>query len=407
MLHRKRLGAWWGGVVLAAGLAVTGAPNELRAQQTLGDFEQRGLRLGAFDLFSQLRFTGAYNDNVFAVPDGGLAGVGKQSDYFLIVQPQMLLETNARRHRFYLLANGSLGRYDDFDERNFNDFTVETGGRWDASRTFSVNAFAAYDNLHTSVDDDDRRRSLQARDYDRFRGGIGLSRDWTRSFARVNSGVSRVEYQDLVDGTDNTRWNNRVRIGYRLDRQYDVFVEGRHNLTRYDNPPGARNRDQTNWALLTGTSVDFDRVVAGEFAVGMQYTTFEDGVTSDQLGFSFTGGLDFVLTPRTSLGFNASQAVEPSDAVGASGRNTTRLGLSLGPTLSRHVRLGANASYNRLDFLGISRLDETYGAGVSASYNVNRYVSVSASYSHTQRMSDETFREYTQNQVFLTLQGRY
>ncbi len=394
-------------LAFALGAAALSLPAQ--AQQSLGDFEQLGLRFGAVDVLPQLSFGVTYTDNVFAVPDDRFAAAGtpKEGDFVFVLRPRLLVQTNAQRHRWYALGSGNLGRYDKFTDRDYNDFTVETGGRWDISRRSSLSAVAAYDNLHLQTDDPDRLANRETVDYHRYRAGLGFARDGTRTFVRLNTSVTHREYDDVSDGIDETRFLNRVRVGYRLDRQYDVFVEGRYAVTTFDNPPGARNRDQQSASLLVGTSVDFDRLVAGEFAVGIEHTTFDDDLTDDQTGFSFSGALDFTLTPRTTLAFDASQAVEPTDSVGASGRNTTRVGLALSHVLSRHITLGANTGYSRFDFLSTDRVDQSLRGGLSARYSFNRYLSMSASYNYTERFSRQEARDYTENRVFLSLLGRY
>ncbi|MFW5833501.1 MAG: outer membrane beta-barrel protein [Pseudomonadota bacterium] len=395
----------------------------LGSPPTLG--QDRGLRLGAVDVLPQVSASVSYDDNINAVPEGGLPqfGLAKEGDVVYLVSPQVRMQTNARRHRFFVNGRANLGRYQERDNLDYNDWTVESGFRWDKSRTFAVNALVGYDNLHESASDPDRRTFSETTTYDRFRASIALTQDFPRTFVRYNAGVTRTEYQEVLRsvvnpntgalvttnvnaGRDVTRLNHALRVGYRLDRQIDAFVQLNHRISEFDEIPG-RDRDQQAFGLQVGTAVDLDRRVAGEVSFGVDHTRFDDPRTSAQTGFAFNIGLDWTLTPRTSLGISGSQAFEASDSAASAGSQVTTISTSLSHALSRQITIGANVGYDRESFVDSDRLDETLTAGLSSGYSVNRHVSLQAGYQYTERMSDTTFREYRSNRVFFTVVGRY
>lgn len=403
-------------VTIALAAAVGACPLAVVAQE-LGDFEQRGVRLGAVNVFSQLGLSTDWDDNVFAVPKDGISvgdqTVGRESDFIFVLTPQVSVESNTQRHAFFFNGEAAIGRYATFSSQDFNDWALETGGRWDVTRTFFINGAIGYDSGHESATDPDRRTLVQTTLVNILRGNVALNKRWQRSFLRFNTWATSTKYEDvefagvnLNEGRDVNRINNALRLGYRAGRDYDVFVELRRSQADFDNTP-TRNRDQQSWGARLGTAVDIDRLVEGEFAAGIERTTFDDGETPDEIAFSFEGGLDWQLTPTTVAAVAASQSVEPSSNVNTSGSLDTEVSLLLSRSLSRRLVVSADAGYEREDFLNSNRLDQTYTAGLGAQYSVNRYLSLRAAYDFETRNSTVAVREFARNLISFSVLGRY
>lgn len=376
---------------------------------------QQGIPLGPFDLTSTLSVTAGYDDNPDAVPDGGVPqqGVRKEGSFFSVVSPTLRLDTRTQRHAFFVTSGASFEYFENQPDLNAPNWFVATGGRWDVSRTFRLNGGFDYRRVSEDVDDPDRRDFTERTEFNRFGFNWGANQDFRRTFFRYSGSLRRDDYPtlrrngvDLNAGRDLSVIAQNIRIGYRADRQYDLFVQFGHRLTRYDENPG-RNRDQQNYDLRVGSSFNIDRGLTGDISVGIGYTEFQDGVTDDKLRFSFDAGLSWAMTERTTLGFTGSNAVLPTTAAGASGRLRTTVGLTAAHQLSRQTGVGANLRYERDDFLNTDRLDDIYRAGIFAVYNFNQYFDLRAAYDYEKRVSDRALREFTRNRVVLTLTGRY
>ena len=439
---------------LALFALLTGAPlaQPLAQTQTAGGFERLGIRTETWNLFPSIGLSAQYNDNVFAVPDDEEP---LEEDIIFVVSPRVVAEANTQRHALAVSAGASIGRYVEQTDQNFNDFDVGVSGRWDASRTFDVAASFNFAQSREDQTDPDRTLDDQLRTetttIDNFSGNLVASKDWQRWFARARTGVVRRTYTELdatiVDPTtgdptgevnvnadrDLYRIPFGVRVGYDVDRDYNVFFDVNYTVVRFDEneqnltfapflevgPGGGlvvvnrvvdvRAGDDQDFESLSfriGTGVDFDRLVSGDFAVGVD-RRFGDQ-EGDDLGFSFDANLDWTVSPRTNVNFTGSQGFEPAtgdDAGGSSLR--TRLGVDVSYALTRQVSLGGNVAYLRDDRSGGGRTDDDVTTGVSASYAINRYASVSAGYEFRRRTSTDADREFTRNLVFLTLTGQY
>lgn len=414
-----RRNRWCGVAALAvAGLAWCGVGWTALAQE-LDDFEQRGLRFGKFDVFSEFGVTALYTDNIFAVPGTGVPVGGgelraKQSDYAAIVTPGVRVQSNSQRHDVFLQGTAELARYDEFTSQNYDDFTVEGGGQFDFTRNMFVSGVVGFDRGHDDSTDPDRRSILRISKFDVYRGAARFFARSQRTFVQLDGRAARREYApldlagvNLNAGRDRLNVATSLRVGHQVSRSYDLFTTFRYRTTTFDDTPGLRDRSSDRYGLLLGTTLDLDRRIEGEFAAGVEYGSFADERVDDQFGFTFSADLDFILSPRWLLNVQGGQAFEPTDSLVSTGRLRTNALADLSYIASRRLVTSAFVDYDRLDDIESPRIDDTVSAGVSAQYSVNRYLSFRASYDYTRRTSNETLREFDRNLILFSVLGRY
>jgi uncharacterized protein (PEP-CTERM system associated) len=79
----------------------------------------------------------------------------------------------------------------------------------------------------------------------------------------------------------------------------------------------------------------------------------------------------------------------------------------VGHNLLRNLVLNAGASYQRNDFKGTSRNDDTISVKAGATYLMNRYVHVTAGYQFTTRDSNAAGESYDQNVAKIDVRFQY
>lgn len=455
---------WWFHLLVAAAplaLVVSG----IAKAQEIGPYEQRGLRTETWNLFPSLSVGVGYDDNVRSVPDDNFL---KEGDLFVAVRPELRAETNTQRHGLFVSAFADIRRFADLDEQDSNDFGVSAGGTWDVTRTFSIDGNFSFDQTQEDTADPDRTFEdvTDPTTINRFSGNIVARKDWTRSFAVLRGGINARRFEelnaslfptlndlindtpqgtvDVNEGRDVNTFRTALRMGFRPARNYDLFTNIGYRANRYPDDDinllrwGAFAPDlctpilQTGQAIggitpdnctsvqsattddrsdnfdvynvSVGTSLDFDRLVTGEFSIGVEYRDNEDDEAEDGFGLAFDGDLDWSLSPRTNLNLSLSQGFEPT-RTGSS--QVTDLGARLAYALTPSAQIGANAGYERDKRDDSDRTDDTFLGGVFASYAVNRHLSLGATYDYEQRNSTEDAREFTRNIVFFNVVGRY
>jgi hypothetical protein len=355
-----------------------------------------------------------------------------ESDLLFILSPSVVAVANTERHALSVRAGGSFGRYKDNTDLDYENFNAGVSGRWDATRTLSVNTSLSFARTVEDLSDPDRSTVDEVRresiNIDTLAWDVTANKEWQRTFARGSAGVRRVTSEELefttLAGTvdlnaDEDRWviPLSARVGYDVGRNYDVFVNVGYRMVRFDEPEQivdvgtgvvteGDSQDFDSASLRVGSGLDFDRLLTGEFSLGLE-KTFEDEGEDGELGFSFDADLAWTLTPRTTVTFTGSQGFEPTTGDDGGTALRTRIGVDLGYSLTRQISLGGNLAYLRDDRSDEDRLDDDIEAGVSASYAVNRYAQVSASYSYRQRTSNVPRREFTRNSVVLSVVAQY
>jgi hypothetical protein len=178
------------------------------------------------------------------------------------------------------------------------------------------------------------------------------------------------------------------------------------DLVRYDD--AGSNDDNRGGDVRAGVEVDFTRLVVGEMSLGYAYRQYEN--FENEGGLAGDVGITWTPTQLTTVdlvgraGFEETTVVFEGDE--ASGNLTTGVGVIVNHDLRRNIRLNANAGYDRDDFQGTNRVDNTFRLGGGVSYLINRNLSVNASYRFDTRDSDDNNNEFDRNIFRLGLTAR-
>jgi len=130
------------------------------------------------------------------------------------------------------------------------------------------------------------------------------------------------------------------------------------------------------------------RVITAELYVGYLEQLYEARYLFPNIGGLAGGGnLLWNITPLTSLKGSASQSVAETDLIGTSGSRETNFTLTAEHELLRNLLASASVGYVRDDYVGISRLDNTYGADIGVRYLMNRNIRLTSDISYSSRSS--------------------
>jgi hypothetical protein len=159
-----------------------------------------------------------------------------------------------------------------------------------------------------------------------------------------------------------------LRAGVSVSPRINVFGEVNGDLVRYDD--AGSNDDNRGGDVRAGVEVDFTRLVVGEMSLGYAYRQYEN--FENEGGLAGDVGITWTPTQLTTVdlvgraGFEETTVVFEGDE--ASGNLTTGIGVIVNHDLRRNIRLNANAGYDRDDFQGTNRVDNTFRLGGGVSY---------------------------------------
>jgi hypothetical protein len=404
------------------GIQVPTKDTTIRRGETVFDrdrpeLEPLGIRLGTFVAFPSVAVREEYNDNIFATD------TNEVDDFVTHVLPGVRIVSDWNNHELRFDADADVGRYNDNDREDFEDYTVRASGRLDVLRSTSISGSAAYRARHEQRSSPDDVAGIEPTLYDVQSANISGRHQFNRLNVTLGAGIDRYDFDDVATSTgaiinnddrDRDTLNTSLRLGYELVPEYEAFLRGTYNVTDYDanlDDTGV-NRDSDGYEFVAGIELDFGGLTFGDFFAGYRAQEYDSAVLKDSSGPVIGADVTWNASPLTTLIGTVSREIREStqqDASGnnASGRFFTTLGMSAQHELLRNLLLGLDASVSEDDFQGISRTDDIYRIGLNATYLVHRSVTLSGGYNYLVRDSSVAAADFVENSFFVQVRLQY
>jgi hypothetical protein len=379
------------------------------------EYEALGLSVGTFALYPVLQIDAEHNDNIFAVE------TGPDSDWIVRVKPEVSLESGWSRHALSLYARGHIARYQDFDDENFEDWSVGATGRLDISRAANI-AFG-YD--HSSLTEPRTSSNAPAAtrgpvSYDLDAAFLAATRTSGRLKLSGRADVRTYDYEDALtvfnvivdqDNRDRTITSLTGRADVAISPATALFVQATTNERDYETAASIIQpaRDSDGYEILAGANFEVGAVMRGEIAAGYISQDFEDVSYDDIDGFGARAQLEWFPTQLTTVAGFASRTIEDSGLSGSGGYLSTAVGARVDHELMRNVLLNAEVSLSRDEYDDIDREDERFQASIGGTYLLNRNLGVSLSAGRFEQTSDGlgAGAEFEVNRVTATLVAQF
>ncbi len=388
-------------------------------QRERPEYASQGMRSGSFIVRPKLELSAGYTDNTFAISDTLNAQFGNQEDYYFILRPSIIAESNWNRHSLNLGAYVEAYEHIDFDESNALNAGIFADGVIDVTRTTAIELGGAYDKLNES------RKISTGNDvfadpieYKRGEVYAGLRQEFGRIRYRGRLGYTNFNYDDAVslitsnivdqDFRDREESSVLLQAGYALTRDASIFIRGKYRDRNFDNltPGTGLNRDSEGYTIAAGVDFDITRLVRGSIAVGYLEEDFTDPALASIDGVSVEAGLEWFPSELTTVGLTATREVRASALTSGSAFLANEVVLSVDHEVARNIILSASAGYALDDYENISREDERYALRLAAKYLINRILSAGIEYTYEEQSSDGTatfLKDFTTNELLLTL----
>jgi hypothetical protein len=382
------------------------------------DYDPLGIRARTFLIFPRLSVDAEFDDNVFAT-DGD-----EDSDIGAIISPNIEARSDWSRHALNLSAGATSGTYYEYQKNNYLDFFGQATGRLDVTRDNILSGVLRAERLHQGRADPDQDNDLDDPDqgasgrddlaeYYRMLADTAYRHNFNRLFTVLGAGIQRLTYEDTGNTQGSRRDRNeyigRLRLGYELSPRIDLYGEGRYSYRDYDKEQifqgEEADKDSHGYQARLGTDVDITGILFGDLALTYSARNFTSSEFEDTSGFGGNGSLTWNVTPLTSIILDLSSEIQETtvefegEVAEANFENAVELDVT--HELLRNLLLNANARFERDDFEGTGRTDNTWSAGAGATYLVNRNLSLEADYRYTNRSSDAPNARYDRNLVLV------
>ena len=357
----------------------------LRRRTAIEDdpFAPLGLRTGAFVVLPAVEATGGFDSNPARVPGG-------KSSLFTVITPEVAAKSDWTRHEVTATLRGSYTAYDKTPELDRPTVDGKVTGRFDVTRN---TALIGEGTLVVGTDNPGSPNVQAGLSrfpiYTTLGGTFGITQSFNRLEITAKGLAERTEYQDshFTDGTTETNHDRDYdRFGGSLRASYDVmpglkpFVEFSADTREHDLTVDrfGIERDSTGWIAKAGSTVQFTRLLTGEFALGWIERKYKDPTLPELNGFLFDGSLIYALSALTNVKLNASTVAAETTVPGTAGVLTRNAGVEIEHAFRRWLIGSVKFNYGNDDYVGSLRRDDRYALSASITYKLNRWASAKA-----------------------------
>jgi len=377
------------------------------------DYKPLGVRAGSFMLHPGVELATEYNDNILYSYDN------EQSDTVFHVRPYITAISNWSRHSLTVRLAADLGRYADFDIRDYEDYFLTVTGRLDFTGRNNLGYRFDAMQLHEDLNSRDSEQGIEPTTYDLF--GAGLTYD--HYFNRFSLGGSldwqQLTYDDAVDASgdiiDNEDRDRQTLVasltgGYQFKTDKRAFVTLAWDQTEYDQEfdRSGYHRDSSGLSLSGGLDFTITNLLSGDVSLGYFEREYDDPELQNVDGFGFGAGLTWLPTQLTSVRFNVSSSIEDSASSTASGYFRTLYAVRVDHELLRDLQLTGRLSFSDSDYetvagapAGSRTSDQVFRAGLGMNYFINRWMWVGVTYDYQNLSTNVANDGYKVNRAWL------
>lgn len=218
----------------------------------------------------------------------------------------------------------------------------------------------------------------------------------TRQFGRlnvgVNGGIERSVYGDSVltggittDNGEQDQWHfdGGLRLGFQASPVFELFTQANVGRDVFDQPSSVLlvKPNATDMAIKAGIAAKWSSVLAAQGSVGVNFRRFDANSLGQVTSRLYDAKL--VFTPDPTWRFTAGLTTNITPP-GPNGAGTTKLAYDANAEAQYIVNswllLRAAADWNSARYEGSAEVENGYGYGFGADYNVSSHTALSADY---------------------------
>jgi hypothetical protein len=369
-----------------------------------------GVRAGAFTLFPAMELIGGYDSNPTHV-------AGSKGALLYSVAPELQVQSNWSRHELKADLRGSYTGYspDSTPTISRPNINGKVDGRVDVTGNTRIDLGG---RVLVSTDNPGSP-NIQAGlaklpIYVTYGGNAGLGHRFNRFDLAIKGDVERTIYQNstLTDGTtasnddrNYTQYGGTLRGGYELSPGVTPFVEAGADTRKHDLETDffGYQRNSTGLTGNAGSTFKLARVLTGEISLGYTKRSYEDPRLEQIKGLIGDASLVWTANALTAVKLTGKSSVGESTVTGVSGVIYRDLGLQLDHSFRRWLIGTVKVGVGLDDYVGLSREDRRFSAGVGLTYKLNRSAQIKGEFRQDWLRSNVTGNDYTASVFMLGL----
>lgn len=237
---------------------------------------------------------------------------------------------------------------------------------------------------------------------------VGLTFNFGRPESRLGGSVQFNEYSKEYTNNDAQTFERSYdesaiigRVSYLIGAKTRMFVEHVDSDVEYDNLTAAGttldSNEESNYIGVTWEATD---ITTGSVKFGRLDKDFDAGGSEDLNVWE----VEVVWTPRTYSTVRLNSSLEAQETFGTGAFiEATNHTLYWGHEWTDQISTFVNVAIGSDEFPGTDREDDRQNLGFGVRYNLGQYLNLGASYSYSERDSNDSQFDFQRNQIVLSL----
>jgi len=360
------------------------------------DYQPLGLDLDGLKIESELDTSIEYNNNIYAVPTNGT------SDEIVHINPVFSATTDWARDQLQIYGHGTFNEYFDHSTEDVDNGALGATGRLDLSDNIGIAAGASYERdslARTSPNSPAAATSpvqygvasgfvVGAVEFTRLR----LSGRFDFQNYHYDNGVAANGAPIFEGSLDYNIETGTFRAEYAASPGTSVFanlvVNHQDNL---DIAPGGLSRTGSGYEATVGTNFDLTHLIRGEVFLGYLDQTFDNNAYKEISGVSLRGYVQWFPTQLVTVTISGTRLPVDSAIPGAGAYLDSNYSARIDYELLRNLIISGVFTYENDAYAGLNRTDNRNYETLTATYYMNRRVSLNLTFQHLQNSSTGTF----------------
>ncbi|HEY4134831.1 MAG TPA: outer membrane beta-barrel protein [Alphaproteobacteria bacterium] len=370
-----------------------------------------GARVGSFIFHPKVGAGLTYDDNIYATPSD------EQSDLIGTLNLGGRIDSDLPRHAVGARANLDVNRYLDHTSENNWQGELGTSGAYDLNKDTKLGADLSARRLVEPRDDPNDLGAPTPTIYHSYRGVTSLQNTSGPLFSRLETGVERLEYDDIqsplgtIPASERDRYEPFVggTFSYRYLGSQQLYLRAQANQRNYDTEVDSSGfrRESNGYRAEVGGTADLGGLVFADVSVGYQQQAYDD----DRFGTpsSPIGSVNLLWNPDrvTSVRLESTYEFAESFDTGSPGYWRSLTTLRVAHEITYDLLAIGRLVYQDRDFESLSRDDQIYGWDAGVSYRIDRGLFLDAEYRHREQESSAPTSDYERNLVLLQIRRTF
>ena len=379
------------------------------------DYKPLGIRAGSFMLHPGVELAAQWHDNIL------YTNQNEVSDTIWHVRPYITAQSTWSRHSFNIRLAADVGRYDKYSFRDYEDYFLQLGGTVDTTARGYFSYGLDWMQLHEDRNIRSAEQGIKPTVFRMTGGNLGYDHTFNRFSVGVLYALTSLDYDnninlegEIIDNQDRNRTMQdfSARFGYQFKSDKQAYLTFGLQDVEYDQQFDRSGYDRSSSGWYTNLGMDFSitGVLSGNAYVTYREREYEDPRLLDVSGWGLGAGLTWMPTLLTSVRANAMTTIEDTTQANSSGYLRTLYSVRVDHELLRDLQLMAQVSYYNNDYEllptappGAREEDDMWTFDVGATYFINRWAWVSASYKHSSFDTNVANDDFKANQAWLVL----